>query len=117
VLTKHELRFKQIVDDQWSWLVYSGLWFDPLREDLDKFIEVTQNRVTGKVRMKLQNGTAKVVGRKSENSLYRQSLATYASDSIFDQNLAKGFIELWGMETVIANKLSKDLPAKGKGVK
>jgi argininosuccinate synthase len=117
VLTKHELRFKQIVDDQWSWLVYSGLWFDPLREDLDKFIEATQNRVTGKVRMKLQNGTAKVVGRKSENSLYRQSLATYASDSIFDQNLAKGFIELWGMETVIANKLSKDLPAKGKGVK
>ena len=117
VLTKHELRFKQIVDDQWSWLVYSGLWFDPLREDLDKFIEATQNRVTGKVRMKLQNGTAKVVGRKSENSLYRQSLATYASDSVFDQNLAKGFIELWGMETVIANKLSKNLPAKGKGVK
>lgn len=117
VLTKHELRFKQIVDDQWSWLVYSGLWFDPLREDLDKFIEATQNRVTGKVRMKLQNGSAKVVGRKSKNSLYRQTLATYASDSIFDQNLAKGFIELWGMETVIANKLSRDLPAKGKGVK
>jgi argininosuccinate synthase len=117
VLTKHELRFKQIVDDQWSWLVYSGLWFDPLREDLDKFIEATQNRVTGKVRMKLQNGSAKVVGRKSMNSLYRQTLATYASDSIFDQNLAKGFIELWGMETVIANKLSRDLPAKGKGVK
>jgi len=117
VLTKHELRFKQIVDDQWSWLIYSGLWFDPLREDLDKFIEATQNRVTGKVRMKLQNGSAKVVGRKSKNSLYRQTLATYASDSIFDQNLAKGFIELWGMETVIANKLSKDVPAKRKGVK
>jgi argininosuccinate synthase len=117
VLTKHELRFKQIVDDQWSWLVYSGLWFDPLREDLDKFIDATQNRVTGKVKMKLQNGSAKVVGRKSKNSLYRQTLATYASDSIFDQNLAKGFIELWGMETVIANKLSRDLPAKGKGVK
>jgi argininosuccinate synthase len=117
VLTKHELRFKQIVDEQWSWLVYSGLWFDPLREGLDKFIEATQNRVTGKVRMKLQNGSARVVGRKSKNSLYRQTLATYASDSVFDQNLAKGFIELWGMETVIANKLSKNLPAKGKGVK
>lgn len=115
VLTKHELRFKQIVDDQWSWMVYSGLWFDPLREDLDKFIDSTQNRVTGKVKMKLQNGSTKVVGRKSKNSLYRQSLATYASDSIFDQNLAKGFIELWGMETVIANKLSKNLPTKGKG--
>ncbi|HET6727357.1 MAG TPA: argininosuccinate synthase, partial [Nitrososphaeraceae archaeon] len=115
VLTKHELRFKQIVDDQWSWMVYSGLWFDPLREDLDKFIDATQNRVTGKVKMKLQNGSAKVVGRKSKNSLYRQTLATYASDSIFDQNLAKGFIELWGMETVIANKLSRKLPTKGKG--
>ena len=115
VLTKHELRFKQIVDDQWSWMVYSGLWFDPLREDLDKFIDATQNRVTGKVKMKLQNGSAKVVGRKSKNSLYRHTLATYASDSIFDQNLAKGFIELWGMETVIANKLSKHLPTKGKG--
>jgi argininosuccinate synthase len=115
VLTKHELKFKQIVDDQWSWMVYSGLWFDPLREDLDKFIDATQNRVTGKVKMKLQNGSTKVVGRKSKNSLYRQTLATYASDSIFDQNLAKGFIELWGMETVIANKLSKNLPTKGKG--
>ena len=115
VLTKHELRFKQFVDDQWSWMVYSGLWFDPLREDLDKFIDATQNRVTGKVKMKLQNGSANVVGRKSKNSLYRQTLATYASDSIFDQNLAKGFIELWGMETVIANKLSKNLPTKGEG--
>jgi argininosuccinate synthase len=117
VLTKHELRFKQFVDDQWSWMVYCGLWFDPLREDLDKFIDATQNRVTGKVKMKLKNGSLKVVGRKSKNSLYRQTLATYASDSIFDQNLAKGFIELWGMETVIANRLSKSLFRKRKGEK
>jgi argininosuccinate synthase len=114
VLTNHELRFKQIVDDQWSWMVYSGLWFDPLREDLDSFIDATQNRVTGKVKMKLQNGSLKVVGRKSKNSLYRQTLATYVSGSIFDQNLAKGFIELWGMETVIANRLSKNLSTKRK---
>ena len=117
VLTKHELRFKQLVDDQWSWMVYSGLWFDPLREDLDKFIDATQNRVTGKVKMKLQNGSLKVVGRKSKNSLYRQQLATYISGSIFDQNLAKGFIELWGMETVIANRISKDLSTNRKGKK
>jgi len=117
VLTKHELRFKQIVDDQWSWMVYSGLWFDPLREDLDRFIDATQNRVTGKVKMKLQNGSLKVAGRKSKNSLYRHTLATYDSDSIFDQNLAKGFIELWGMETVIANRLSKNSPTKSKGEK
>ena len=115
VLTKHELRFKQIVDNQWSWMVYSGLWFDPLREDLDRFIDATQNRVTGKVKMKMQNGSLKVVGRKSKNSLYRHTLATYASDSIFDQNLAKGFIELWGMETVIANRLSNNLSTGRKG--
>ena len=70
-------------------MVYSGLWFDPLREDLDKFIDATQNRVTGKVKMKLQNGSAKVVGRKSKNSLYRQNLATYASDSILIKTLQK----------------------------
>lgn len=109
VLTKHELSFKQLVEDKWSWMVYCGLWFDPLREDLDRFIDATQNRVSGKVKMKLQNGSFKVVGRKSKHSLYRQSLATYDSNSVFDQNLAKGFIELWGMETVIANKLSKNL--------
>jgi argininosuccinate synthase len=65
--------------------------------------------------MKLKNGSLKVVGRKSKNSLYRQTLATYASDSIFDQNLAKGFIELWGMETIIANRFSKNLSTKSKG--
>jgi argininosuccinate synthase len=67
--------------------------------------------------MKMQNGSLKVVGRKSINSLYRQTLATYASESIFDQNLAKGFIELWGMETVIANRLSKNLSTERKGEK
>jgi argininosuccinate synthase len=67
--------------------------------------------------MKLQNGSLKVVGRKSKNSLYRHTLATYDSDSIFDQNLAKGFIELWGMETVIANRLSKNSLTKSKGEK
>jgi len=84
---------------------------------LDKFIEATQKRVTGKVKLKLQNGSLKVVGRKSINSLYSQTLATYLSDSDFNQNLAKGFIELWGMETVIANRLSKNTLKNRKGEK
>jgi argininosuccinate synthase len=95
-------------------MVYSGLWFDPLREDLDRFIDATQKRVTGKVKVKLQNGSLKVVGRKSINSLYSQTLATYLSDSDFNQNLAKGFIELWGMETVVANRLSKNISRNKK---
>jgi argininosuccinate synthase len=105
VLTKHELAFKQIVDNQWSWLVYSGLWQDPLRTDLDRFIDATQNRVSGKVRLKMEKGSLRVVGRDSEYSLYRNDLATYATGSTFDQSLAKGFVELWGLQSVIANSL------------
>ena len=105
VLTKHELAFKQIVDTQWSWLAYSGLWQDPLRADLDRFIDATQNRVSGKVRVKMEKGSLRVVGRESEYSLYRNDLATYATGSTFDQSLAKGFVELWGLQSVIANSL------------
>ena len=105
VLTSHELAFKQIVDTQWSWLAYSGLWQDPLRADLDRFIDATQNRVSGKVRLKMEKGSLRVVGRESEYSLYRTDLATYATGSTFDQSLAKGFVELWGLQSVIANSL------------
>jgi argininosuccinate synthase len=106
VLTKHELAFKQIVDNQWSWLAYSGLWQDPLRTDLDKFIDATQNRVSGKVRLKMEKGSLRVVGRESKYSLYKDNLATYATGSTFDQSLAKGFVELWGLQSVIANSLT-----------
>jgi argininosuccinate synthase len=106
VLTKHELAFKQIVDNQWSWLAYSGLWQDPLRTDLDKFIDATQNRVSGKVRLKMEKGSLRVVGRESKYSLYKDNLATYAAGSTFDQSLAKGFVELWGLQSVIANSVT-----------
>ncbi|HEY7734635.1 MAG TPA: argininosuccinate synthase [Nitrososphaera sp.] len=106
VLTKHELAFKRLVDDQWSWLAYSGLWQDPLRSDLDKFIDATQVRVSGKVRQKMQRGSLRVVGRESENSLYRNDLATYAAGSTFDQSMAKGFVELWGLQSIIANSIA-----------
>lgn len=105
VLTRHELAFKQMVDTQWSWLAYSGLWQDPLRADLDRFIDATQNRVSGKVRLKMEKGSLRVVGRESKYSLYRNDLATYATGSTFDQSLATGFVELWGLQSVIANSL------------
>ena len=70
-------------------MAYSGLWQDPLLNDLDKFIDATQNKVTGKVKMRMQNGSIRVVGRKSKFSLYRNDLATYTSDSVFDQQLEK----------------------------
>jgi argininosuccinate synthase len=106
VLTKHELRFKHIVDEQWSWLVYSGLWQDPLRFDLDRFIDATQKRVSGKVKLKMRNGSLRVVGRESKYSLYKNDLATYEIGSTFDQTLAKGFIGLWGLQTITANSIA-----------
>jgi argininosuccinate synthase len=117
VLTKHELAFKQIVDSQWSWLAYSGLWQDPLRADLDRFIDATQNRVSGKVRLKMEKGSVRVVGRQSKYSLYKDNLATYTTGSTFDQSLAKGFVELWGLQSVIANSVTAGLTMDKKNKK
>ncbi len=107
VLTKHELKFKAMVDTEWSWLAYSGLWQDPLKSDLDMFINATQKRVSGTVKLKMFKGSLRVVGRKSEYSLYSHDLATYGAGSTFDQTLGKGFVELWGLQSTEANKLLK----------
>ncbi len=107
VHTKHQNKLKPVIDDEWAWLVYSGLWEDPLRADLDGFIERAQSTVTGRVRLKLFGGGVRVAGRKSSNSLYSHRTATYGKDSTFDQRLAKGFVELWGIQTTEANKLQK----------
>ena len=114
VLTKHELAFKRMVDEQWSWLAYSGLWQDPLRNDLDKFIDATQVRVSGKVKLKMQKGSLRVVGRESKYSLYKNDLVTYAAGSTFDQSLAKGFVELWGLQSIIANSVAADATSADK---
>ena len=106
VLTNHELRLKALVEENWSWLVYSGLWYDPLRVDLDKFIDETQERVTGKVKLKLHNGCLRVTGRKSDYSLYQSDVSTYNGSPSFDQGLAKGFVELWGLQTIMANAIA-----------
>ena len=112
VHTKHETKFKSLVDDEWSWLAYSGLWKDPLKNALDMFIEQTQKRVSGTVRLKLFKGSLRVVGRESKYSLYNHKIATYGEGSKFDQKLAKGFVELWGMQSTEANKLQKKRKSK-----
>jgi argininosuccinate synthase len=106
VLTDYEVNFKRIIEEKWGWLVYSGLWLEPLRRDLDEFINATQSRVNGKVKLKLQNGSCRVVGRSSKNAIYDPEEATYSCRSVFDQRLAKGFIELWGKQSVISNQMS-----------
>ncbi len=105
VLTSHQLRFKQIVEQQWSMLTYSGLWLEPLRSDLDRFIESTQEYVNGKVTVKMYKGAFRVVARSSPYSLYDEGLATYSKGSTFDQSLARGFVELWGLQSIVANRV------------
>ncbi len=108
VLTNHQLRFKQMIDEQWTWLVYSGLWQEPLRTDLERFIDSSQKKVTGKVKLRIHRGSMRVVGRESIYSIYKESLATYDAGSTFDQNLAKGFSELWGLQSIIANSICEN---------
>ncbi|MDI3474612.1 MAG: argininosuccinate synthase [Thermococcaceae archaeon] len=102
IFTKWLLEFKDAVDSKWSWLVYNGLWYEPLRGALDAFINEAEKAVNGRVKVKLHKGNAIVVGRESDNALYSKEVATYEHFSTFDQKLAKGFIELFGMQSVMA---------------
>ena len=107
VLTRHEVLFKQQIDAQWTFMVYAGLWVDPLREDLEAFINKTQENVTGEVRVKLFKGGLQVVGRSSPMSLYDQNLVNYNIKTGFNQAYSKGFIELWGLQSRMANILKR----------
>lgn len=102
-------RFKRSVEQRWTELVYDGLWFSPLKRALDAFIDTAQRHVTGEVRVTLHGGRAVVTGRRSPYSLYDYRLATYDSGDLFDQSLAKGFVDLWGLPTRIAAR--RDLAA------
>ncbi|MBS7621910.1 argininosuccinate synthase, partial [Candidatus Bathyarchaeota archaeon] len=112
VLTRHEITFKKYVDAHWAFLVYAGLWVDPLRSDLEAFINKTQERVCGRVRLKLYKGNLRVLGRSSKYSLYDLKLATYDVGTTFDQTLSRGFIELWGLQSKIFHILKSTLEAK-----
>jgi argininosuccinate synthase len=95
-------RFKKSVDQRWGELVYDGLWFSPLKNSLDAFIDDAQRHVTGEVRLTLHGGRATVTGRRSEASLYDFGMATYDTGDTFDQSLAKGFVQLWGLPSKMA---------------
>jgi argininosuccinate synthase len=90
-------RFKRGVEQRWGELAYDGLWFSPLRRALDTFIDTASQHVSGDVRLTLHGGRAVVTGRRGVASLYDYGLATYDAEDTFDQSLAKGFIELWGL--------------------
>jgi argininosuccinate synthase len=90
-------RFKRTVGQRWAELVYDGLWYSPLKHALDAFVAESQQHVTGEIRRTLHGGRATPTGRRSEASLYDFNLATYDTGDTFDQGLAKGFVQLWGM--------------------
>jgi argininosuccinate synthase len=96
-LERDVLRTKRHLEVRYGELVYEGLWFSPLRVALDAFNASTQRYVTGRVRVKLEPGSARVVGRSSADSLYDLSLATYDGDDAFDHGSAAGFVKLWGL--------------------
>ncbi len=112
VLTRHEVLFKQQIDAQWTFLAYAGLWLDPLREDLEAFINKSQENVTGEVHLKLYKGGLQVVGRSSPMSLYDQNLVNYNIKTGFNQSYSKGFIELWGLQTRMSNVLKRKAKEK-----
>ncbi len=96
-LSRDQLRFKEGVSQQYSDLVYNGLWFSGLRQDLTAYVQSSQRFVTGTVRLKLFKGNSVVVGRKAPASLYNYGLATYDKGDVFDPSYAEGFIRLWGL--------------------
>jgi argininosuccinate synthase len=114
VMTRHQVLFKQHVDAEWVFLAYAGLWVDPLKENLDAFINSSQENVTGEVRLKLFKGSMQVVGRSSPLSLYDKNLANYNIKTSFNQAYSKGFIELWGMQTRMYNALKRSAAKKPK---
>ncbi|MCX9013572.1 MAG: argininosuccinate synthase, partial [Candidatus Methanoperedens sp.] len=103
-LTRDELRFKAMVDDAWSELAYKGLVDEPLYGDLNAFIDKTQVRVTGSVKVKLYKGSAKVVARSSGFALYSAELSSFDSSTI-DQKDAEGFCKYHGFQARMFKKL------------
>ena len=100
-LVRELAHFKPIIENELSNLIYNGLWFNPATEALIAYLKSTQQVVNGTAKVKLYKGSATVVARKSDNSLYEESLATYTSADTFDQDAAIGFIKLWGLPSKV----------------
>jgi argininosuccinate synthase len=108
--TIHQNQFKPQLDRQWAYLVYAGLWWEPLRNDLDAFMEQVNAQVTGTIGIKLYKGSARVVTRASPNAVYDQSLASFGeSGGLFSQQASPGFIELWSLQSRMAYRLREHL--------
>ncbi|UQS87497.1 argininosuccinate synthase [Nicoliella spurrieriana] len=104
-LEKDVAHFKPTIDEKMANMVYNALWFSPLMDALQKFIDSTQQNVTGTIKLKLFKGNIIILGRKSEYSLYDDDLATYTSADSFDQLASAGFIKLWSLPTKVYSQV------------
>ncbi|RRS01825.1 argininosuccinate synthase [Glycomyces terrestris] len=113
-IEREQARFKRQVDQRWGELVYDGLWFSPLKNSLEAFVNDVQTHVTGEVRLTLHAGKATVTGRRSEASLYDFDLATYDEGDAFDQSNARGFVELWSLPAKLAAARNERIKAEAE---
>jgi argininosuccinate synthase len=107
-LDKYTMHYKDFVAVKYAELVYNGMWFMQLREALDAFVRVTQQTVTGTVRLKLYKGNIIVAGRKSPFSLYREDYASFGEEDVYNQQDAHGFIQLFGLPLKVESLLAMD---------
>jgi argininosuccinate synthase len=106
VCTIHQNQFKAGLDHHWAYLVYAGLWWEPLRGDLDAYMDAVNEQVSGTIGVELYKGSARVITRSSPNALYDRSLASFAeSGGLFSQTASPGFIELWSLQSRMAWQL------------
>jgi argininosuccinate synthase len=104
--TIHQNQLKPSLDQKWAYLVYAGLWWEPLRTDLDAYMDAVNGQVTGTIGLKLFKGSARVVTRSSPNAVYDADLASFAeSGGLFSQTASPGFIELWSLQSRMAHRI------------
>ena len=113
-LDKQTVHYKDILAVKYAELVYNGLWYTRLREALDAFVQVTQENVTGVVRLKLYKGNIIIAGRKSEFSLYREDYASFGEEDVYNQKDAEGFIQLFGLPVKVEALLGIDGGGKSR---
>jgi argininosuccinate synthase len=104
--TIHQNQFKPSLDQKWAYLVYAGLWWEPLRADLDAYMDAVNAQVTGAIGLKLYKGSARVITRSSSNAVYDVDLASFTqSGGLFSQSASPGFIELWSLQSRMAHRI------------
>lgn len=107
VSTRVENEFKSLVDTHWGYLCYGGLWLEPLMEDLNAFVDKLNQKVTGKVTLKLYKGSVETVAVETPNTIFEEKLATFMASEAFNQNASAGFIELYSLQMRLAQRAEK----------